>query len=218
MESCNSLSVGEGGFALDCGKPGWPLRRWLKEVTIAFWLGTPQVPTERQVPSVRVGERILLIEKVNFHLKIIQLGICRRPQVYMNVKRTTHKPHSDKINTAVTFKWAQKEISPQTALTNKGFPQWVYWVSIRSVFLLTPCGVCQGLAHPSAKPCCLFQRTGLEYGASPPERIFSRRENTCWGSSIVFTGRKNNAGLMASIWSFKVLFDSMCVSPPLVME
>ena len=55
--------------------------------------------------NIRVREKMVLTGMaVNFSLEIFQGRVCRKSQVYVNVKRTTDKFHSDKISAVIIFK------------------------------------------------------------------------------------------------------------------
>ena len=50
---------------------------------------------------------ILMDKVVNFSLETLQGRVCRKSQVYVNLKRKTEEFHSDKISALIVFKWAQ---------------------------------------------------------------------------------------------------------------
>lgn len=85
MDFQNSLCLGENGFPGDCENQASLADDGLQMAVTAFWLESPQAPSARQVPNARVGERTILMGKI---LKILQGGVCRKSQVYVNVKRT----------------------------------------------------------------------------------------------------------------------------------
>ena len=47
---------------------------------------------------------MVLMGKINFLLKILQPRVVRKSQVYVNVKRTMGKFHSDKLSVVIIFK------------------------------------------------------------------------------------------------------------------
>lgn len=59
----------------------------------------------RQMPNRRVREKMILMDKVvNFSLETLQGRVCRKSEVYVNLKRKTEEFHSDKISAIIVFK------------------------------------------------------------------------------------------------------------------
>lgn len=139
--------------------------------TRASQLEPPEAPSGRQVSNIRVREKMVLTDMaVNFSLEIFQGRVCGKSQVSVNVKRTTGRFHSGKISAVIIFKWVQKKISPQTALSKEGFRHWgIIELTLGSVFGLVPHWFCLGLVPPSAKHSCLFHsRAGVGVWIKPP--------------------------------------------------